>query len=275
MAVNDMLIIDDTTPNDITHDPQFSRGYVERDLLADPPEMFAQPSTMDLIPKSEWDARIDEQEALQSSLAHMRLTANNGQEIMCLDQDGFGYCWSHSVTHTIIMDRMKQGLPYVPLSAFAPAAIIKGGKDEGGWCGLSAKFAREVGIPSQEFWPQGSANLKYDTATMRANAGLHKITEDYVDLAKPVYDQNLTFNQVATCLLLNIPVAVDFNWWSHSVCAIRLVRVEAGSYGLLILNSWYLSKGVEWGDHGTAILRGSKALPDGAVATRGTRASDV
>lgn len=268
-----MFIIEDNTPEEITHDPQFSRGYVERDFSVDPVEMFAQPSTMDLIPQSEWDARIDEQEALQSSLAHMRMTANDGKELMCLDQDGFGYCWAHSTTHTVILDRMKAGLPYVPLSAFAVAAIIKGGRDEGGWCGLSAKFAREVGIPAQKYWPQGSTKLSLDTPEMRANAALHKITEDYVDLAKPVYDQNLTFNQVATCLLLNIPVAVDFNWWSHSVCAIQLVRIEAGSYGLKILNNWYTAPGQEWGDHGTAILRGKKALPDGAVATRGTRAS--
>jgi hypothetical protein len=72
-------------------------------------------------------------------------------------------------------------------------------------------------------------------------------------------------------LLLNIPCAVDFNWWGHSVCAIRLVRVEAGSYGLGIDNSWTDS----WETKGYGILRGQKAVPDGAIAVRTTVASET
>lgn len=46
--------------------------------------------------------------------------------------------------------------------------------------------------------------------------------------------------------------------------ATRLVRVEAGSYGLRIDNSWT----DQWGDRGKATLQGARAIPDGAVATR-------
>jgi hypothetical protein len=120
-------------------------------------------------------------------------------------------------------------------------------------------------VAPQSLWPQGQRNYQsLDTPQMRQAMSKYKITDDWVDLSRPVYSRNLTFDQVATCLLNNIPCAVDFNWWSHSVCAIRLVRVEAGSYGLKIWNSWSDT----WGDKGMGILRGNKALPDGAVATR-------
>jgi hypothetical protein len=171
-----------------------------------------------------------------------------------------------------MISRMRDHLPLVRLNPHATAAIIKGGRDEGGWCGLSAKFARENGYavegdgPGQ--WPLHSRNLKYDTPAMRASMALHKITEDWVDLTRDVYDQQLSFKQLATCLLCNNPCPVDFNWWGHSVCAIRFVRIEKGSYGILILNSWK-----NWGRHGLAVLQGSKARPDSAVCTRVTRAS--
>jgi hypothetical protein len=66
-------------------------------------------------------------------------------------------------------------------------------------------------------------------------------------------------------------MAWDFNWWGHSVGGIRLVKVEAGSYGRKIRNSWTDS----WGDRGFGILRGSKAVPDGAIAVRVTGISPV
>jgi len=47
------------------------------------------------------------------------------------------------------------------------------------------------------------------------------------------------------------------------VCQVRWVRIERGSWGPLILNSW---KG--WGRHGLAVLRGRQAVADGAIAIR-------
>jgi hypothetical protein len=264
----DLIVIDDDTPNDVPFDPRYSRGAVPRDFAVDPPEMFADPSGIQLIPRSEWDARIDEQTQAESSLEHVYRRAGWKN----LDQNGHGYCWMYSVTGTVMVCRSRDNQPHVRLNPHAGAAIVKRGADEGGWCGLGAKFVREVGAavegagPGQ--WPLHSRNLKYDTPATRAEMAKHRISEDWVDLARPVYDQNLTFEQVASSLLQNNPCAVDFNWWGHSVCAVRLVRVEAGSYGLLILNSW-----LNWGDRGLGVLRGTKALPDGAVCTRSATVS--
>jgi hypothetical protein len=256
-------ILDDETDNDKWFPKDKGRGLVE------PPagkgkEMSAPPSEIKLITQSEWSDRIKEKEAKKSRMKDI------GHYIENINQGQVGYCWAHSNAHCVAFNRAVSNQPYIALSAYMVAAIIKKGRDEGGWCGLSRKFMSEVGICSQTLWPQGNRDYKkMDTPAVRANAELHKITEDWVDLSVDVYDQNLTFAQVATCMLLNIPCAVDFNHWSHSVCAVGLVEVEPGSFGLEIYNSW----GPEWGENGYGILRGQKAIPDGATAIRVTGGS--
>jgi hypothetical protein len=264
------FVIDDSTSPDVLFDPRQARGLVPRDYTAYPPEMFAPPSELPLIPRSEWDARIEEQERLGSSLEHLRATMAGGQWFASLDQNPQGYCWAYSTTATVMFARAVSNQPFVELQAHGIACKLMDFADRGGWCGLSAKFAREVGIPSKSVWPDANRMSRTnDRPEAWANAAQYRITEDWVDLTRPVWGQNLTFDQVATCLLTNVPVALDFNWWGHSVCGIRLVRVEAGSYGIKILNSWSDA----WGDRGMGVLRGPRAIPDGAIATRVVRAS--
>lgn len=262
-------IIDDNTPGDILFDSRFSRGAVQRDYTVDPQEMFAPPSEIKTIPRSEWDARIEEQEREESSLEHI---LRREPQFRPLDQDGIGYCWNHSVTHAVMADQLKMNQPYVRLSAFAIGCMLMDYKDRGGWCGYAAKFAREKGIPSVEYWPEQAMSRQYNNAQTWSNAEQYRITSDWCDLTAFHYSaQNLTFDQLATCLLLNKACPVDFNWWAHSVCAVRLVKVEDGSYGIRILNSWYEQPKVKpWGDFGFATLRGKRAIPDSALAILGT-----
>ena len=264
------FIIDDSTDDAPLLSPIVDglakgRGAVERDYDAYPTEMFEPPSQMLLIPRSEWSARIKEQEERKSRISDVLRMAN----IPSMDQGSNGYCWSHSTVSSVQAVRAINNQPYVPLSAYMVAAIIKRGRNEGGWCGLSAKFLRENGVCSQAIWPQGNRSLSLDTAEARANAALHKVTEEWVDLTRGVADAELTFDQLATCLLSGVPCAVDHNWWSHSIMACDLVEVESGSFGVRIRNSW----GDGWGDKGFSVLRGSKAIPDGALAIRVTGAS--
>lgn len=258
-------IIDESYPSDLLFLPEvdgqpMGRGGVPRDSTKYPTEMFDAPSQIVLIPKSEWSARIKESEERKTRVSDILRTA----KIPSLNQQSDGYCWGYSVTGTVQAVRAIANQPYVPLSAHMVCAVIKNGRNEGGWCGLSAKFIRENGVCSQALWPQGSRNLSLYTAECKADAAKHKITEDYVDLTRSIYDQNLTFEQLATCLLLGIPCATDFNWWSHSVMACDLVEVEPGDFGIRIRNSWSDS----WGDLGFGILRGNRCIPDGALATR-------
>lgn len=256
------FIIDDSTGTDVLHPPGKGHGYDPTQVVKG---VFAPPAQLQLIPRSEWSARIKERKRLKSGLRDVRDTGNGGSPIPSLDQGQVGYCWAHSVTNTVQLQRAAVNQPYVPLSAYAIAATIKKGRDEGGWCGLSAEFARDKGIPSQALWPQGDRNYRaHDTAEVWADAARHRITEDWVDLTSQVYDQTLTFDQLVTCLLTNVPVAVDFNWWSHSVCAVDVDEVSSGSFGIWIWNSW----GDGWGQNGMGLLQGQRAIPDGAVATR-------
>lgn len=247
-------------------------GLVPRDYNVYPEPMFAQPTEMEIIPESEWDARYDEQEATQSSLEHLYLSGPGGTPAFVnLDQNGHGYCWAYSTGQAIMIDRLKRNLPLVRLNPHATAAIIKGGKDEGGWCGLSAKFGRENGYAEEGTglgqWPLHSRSLQYDTAALRIEMAKRLIEEEWTDLTKKVYDQNLTMAQVATCGFNNIPGPRDYNWWGHSVCGLRWVRTEKGAWGQLILNSWE-----NWGRHGLAVLVGSQSVCNGGLAIRLTSA---
>lgn len=244
-------------------------GLVPRDLANYPKEMFAPPSDLVLIPRSEWSDRIKEMEQAESRTSDILLRGG----VPSLDQGQAPYCWAHSTVGCVQAVRAINNQPYVPLSAFAVAATIKKGAQEGGWAGLSAKFIRERGVPSQQLWPQGNSNYRqFDKPTVWENAALHKTMEDWVDLTREVYDQNLGFDQLATCLLLNIPCATDWNFWSHSTMSCDLVEVEAGDFGVRIRNSW----GPNWptqGAGGFGILRGAKCIPDGALAIRASGAS--
>jgi hypothetical protein len=248
-------------------------GLIPRDFGTHPIGCYAGIAAVDipLIPRSEWSARIKEMEATKSRISDVRMTAGpNGGMVPSRDQDGKGYCWAHSGVGAVMMLRALMNQPYVSLSAYAVACTIKNYQDEGGWGAQGVDFQMSRGCPSDAFWPQQSMSRSNDKPETWANAATHKITEQWADLSAQEYDRDLTFDQVMTLLLSRIPVVTDFNWWSHSVCAIDPVEVEAGSFGVRILNSW----GDSWSDRGMGVLQGQKAIPDGAVAPRGTMASD-
>jgi hypothetical protein len=246
-----------------------------------------------LIPESEWSQRCKDKIAEKSQLSDIRNVGDNGQPITALDQNGKGYCWAHSTTSAVTLLRAVMNEPYVPLSAYAIACIVKNYRDEGGWGALSLDFATTRGIPSQQFWPQQSMDKGNDKPETWANAAKHKTTEGWVDLQSQAYDRTLSRAQVGSLLLSDCPVVVDYNWWSHSVCAMDLVdgattreqlRADSGKllsleefdriwkmddaeggFGVRILNSWG-----KWSDNGAGVLAPGKAWPDGAVAPRAT-----
>jgi hypothetical protein len=194
---------------------------------------------------------------------HTLLTRRNGSVLISSN------CWAYSTGMALMMSRMMSNQPYVRLSPHAVACKIKGFRDEGGWGALSMEFAVKNGYPSDKFWPQKSMSRSYDTLTTWGNAEKHRVQEGYWDLDAKVYDRNLTFDQVMTCLMMRIPIVGDFNWWGHSVCLLDPVEVEPGSFGVRIINSWTDN----WGNLGEGVLQGNKAIPDGAVAPRVTTAS--
>jgi hypothetical protein len=273
LEANDFLI-EDNTSNDLLFDVRVDgevkgRGYVERDYNLYPPEMFDPPDKIIEVPQSEWSDRIKYQVEMNARLSDVRATAMDGQPFPALDQNGQGFCWCYSSSGGVMIIRAINHQPYKRLSAHGLACKIKNFKDEGGWCGLSLKGYREIGCPTVGKWPEKSMDRSNDKPEVWEEAAQYKVTEEYADLTRDVWAQNITFNRIASCLLQGIPVVVDFNWWGHSVLALDLVEVEAGSFGLRILNSW----SDQWGEKGTGVLRGEKAKPNGAVAIRSVRAA--
>jgi hypothetical protein len=249
---------------DLLHPKDATYGYVPRDYREYPEEMFAPPSELTTIPQSEWDARYDEQEESESSLEHIFLQGES-PAFVNLDQNGDGHCWAYSTGHALMLSRLRDNRPLKRLNPHFVATYLK--RFNGGWCGASAKVAAEVGYLEEgsgpDQWPLHSNNAGLLNQTRLDAAKKYKSTEEWRDLTRQIYDQSMTSLQLATCGFMNVPAPSDFNWWGHSVCQVRWVRIERGSWGPLILNSW---KG--WGRFGLGVLRGSQATANGAVAIR-------
>lgn len=271
MPSNDDMtfVVDDSTSTDVTH--AYARGYVERDWSITPSTTFkALPPEIKIIPEGEWLDYHRANQKTRSGLRFLRQTGANGSRIPSLNQNPQGFCWAYSEGGALMYARLRAAQPYVRLSPHAVACKIMNFQDRGGWAGLSAQFARGQhpqhpgigGYPSEEFWPQRSMSRQYDNAATWADAKKHMAVTDYADLALPVYSQNLTFQQVMSCLLQGIPLAADFNWWGHSVLLFDTDEKD-GRVWPRGLNSW----GDEWGELGEFTLMGSKAYPNGAIAT--------
>lgn len=243
-------------------------GCVPRDYDVDPVELRDSPDAIRLYTDAECEAVYAEQQATQSSLLHQYLGDVNDPTIAFahLDQNGQGYCWAYSTAQAIMLDRMKRNLPPVRLSAHAVACKIKNFRDEGGWCGLSAKFAREKGYPTVDVWPEKSMRRQYDTAETWQNAALHRVDEDWYDLGKKEWDQTLSKKQIKTLGLSNTPMMLDYNRYAHSMCGVCVVQFEPGAWGPVVLNSWQ-----GFGYHGLAVL--AEIWPDNACAVRSTSPS--
>jgi hypothetical protein len=220
---------------------------------------FAKPFDLPLIQESEWQGRLDAQIAARAQLSDIRdRMGPGGAPIPSRDQNGKGYCWAHSSTSAALICNAIAGNAYADFSAYAVACIIKGYRDQGGWGAESLEWIAANGLPTSKTWPQQSMSRSNDNPAMRAEAAKHKYTE-WMDLA----DGGATVKQqLVTALLCGLPVVVDYNWWSHSVCALDLVSISP--FKIRIWNSW----GDSWSANGTGILEGNKAIPNGALAAR-------
>ncbi len=251
-----------------------SFGCVPRDYDVDPPQMGDSPdgidTTIDVV------AYHQELMAQKATTIHRFLQGDidNGKPMFTnLDQNGQGFCWAYSTAQAIMLDRMRRNLPPVRMSAHAVACKIKHFQDQGGWCGESARFARGTdpnfpglgGYPTTDVWPEQSMNRKYDTPATWENAALHMSSEDWYDLGKREYDQELTKKQIQVLGVTGCPQMWDYNRFSHSMAGIDVGLLD-GVLHPIVLNSW---KG--YGYHGLALLYGM--WPDNACAIRSTTPS--
>ncbi len=241
-------------------------GCLPRDFDVDPPLMSDSPDGMEVFDEARTLSYYQQQETDESSLEHLYLApikTTGKPAFEFLDQNGFPDCWAHSTCHAVMADRMKRGLPPLRFNGVGVATLLK--QTNGGWCGLSGKFGRTDGLPvvgdGPGQWPYQSRK-GHDTPELRSNMATHKAPEQWYDLGKKEWDQDLSKAQLKTLGSTNIPCPVDYNRFSHSIMMMRAVLVD-GRLHPLILNSW---KG--WGYWGLGVLY--DMWPDNAIGIIGS-----
>lgn len=255
---NEVIIDDEPEAFALANPDGFSRGYDP----ADRPEGYgytgyaAKMDSSLLIPRSEWQARIEEAERQKARISDI-LTAN---KIPHKDQDRTNYCWANGPAHAAETLRVIQGLPYVSLSPASVAAPVTGFRNIGGWGLAAVKYAINNGFVPSDKWPDNAIDRRYSTETNRLAALNHRI-RDWRECRPRSLDE------MVSLLLRGYPASLGFNWWGHLVMGAECVWLD-GDIGIRIRNSW---KG--WGANGFGILRGSKMLADDCVFPVSVRAS--
>lgn len=253
--MNGFPVLDDFADNDLLFPPSHGRGldtgapgYGSVAGYAGVAEPF--PAEL-LIPESEWQARIEEQDARRASPWHL---AYERGPVTIKDQGQLPYCWIFATTTDLEIVRAAHNLPHVELSPASAGSWITGFRRRGGFGREAIEGLGETGAVPVSEWPQAAVDRRFDTAENRALAARYKAAEWYYVESWP---------QAVSCLLRGLPVSAGYNWWAHQVCLVRLGVID-GEVCPLLANSWSPA----WGEKGFGWLQGRRKYPDDAVACR-------
>ena len=255
------LIIDDDNAYQFLRPPS-QNGYVERDYERTPYGSFGAvpPGDIPLIPMEEWPDRIADLERTKATLKDIWLDSPIG----ILNQGDFPFCHGFAATELVLIHKVKQGLPYVALSASSVAAPVTGYKKAGAWIGKDLQQIVKVGVAPLSLIPMLTANRNDFPPGWEKEAAKNKVTE-FAEL------RPRDFQQHGSCLLQGFGVSVGQNHWSHAVLHLVLRDMDKSKsatdhnrYGTEFPNSW----GINWGNKGWAIQIGSKKFADEAYIAR-------
>lgn len=249
------FIIDDATKEDVLFPAGKARGlepgsgYGTRAGYAGVAEPF--PDSL-LIPRSEWQARIQEIEERQLGLTSRCVRA--GLDVK--DQARTNYCWINSPTNCLEMLRVSQNQAPVILSPASGGAQIKNYRNVGGWGREALEWIVEHGLVPVDRWPANAIDRRYATAENKELARKYRVDEWWVLDSRDI-------DQVVSCLLRGHPVSGGFNWWGHQVTLSEAKWID-GDIAIEIWNSW----GQSWGEDGLGVLQGNRMLPDDGCSPR-------
>ena len=211
-----------------------------------------------LIPRSDWAARLKEQNDQKRCISQMQNWEPD-------DQDGYPICWAAGTCAAFSTARVLQGLPFVRISGMSVAVPISGGH-RGGYEGDAVEYLTSHGGATADIWEYANPRGASDGDPKVQESRKHHV-------ALESYECN-SFDEFATAWLLRFPCTVSYNWWSHVVMACDLVEIERGSFGVRIRNNWG-----DWGAKngfgfsGYQVLREGHGTPSGGFAFRQVLAS--
>lgn len=253
------FIIDDSTPLEVTEAPEGRGKGLDLGLrtTAFGEIKYASAFNMPLIPRAEWQALIQEKEEKKNRLSDIILAAG----LPCKDQASTNYCWINAPTYSNEVKRLQQNQPMVLLSPASVGGPMTNFRNVGGWGGPGLEYGVENGWVPVDKWPANAISREYWTPENK------KLALDY-RVIEWTECQPRNIDQLITLLLLNFPVPVGYNWWSHEVTAVDACWI-GGAIAIRIVNSW----GMGWGEKGMGILQGTRLVPDDAVTPRTTMPS--
>lgn len=244
-----LYVIDDATKDEYLFPTTRGRGFE--------PEMVegygavAEPFPQELlIPRSEWQARIEEKKERKTRLIDLIRQAG----LVCKDQASTNFCWINSPAYCQEVLRVAQNQPLVYLSPASGGAQIKNYRNQGGWGREALQWISDKGLNTVDKWPANAIDRRYATAENREQALMYR-TPEWMTLS--------TLDELISCLLRNIPVSGGYNWWRHQTTGLDALWVD-GAIATGNMNSWSEA----YGDKGYFVLQGRRMLPDDMVAPR-------
>lgn len=226
-----------------------SRGYIPPNKAARKQGLQALRDEGSLIPfdfpilsKPERLEAIKQMTAEKNLLSDRRLSL----KIPSLDQNGTNYCWGNGVVSAIILRRMLMGGGYIPLSPASGCAPITGFRNNGGWGVDFIRYTSKYGINTVNEWPANAIDKRYYTEANKELAKRNMVLK-WMELEPGNRDQ------LMTAMVLRLPVALGYSWWSHEVCGIDPAITNGDESGR-IWNSWSDA----WSYMGMAVLAANK-----------------
>ena len=255
-----MLIITDENADTLCIPQDVRCGTIARDFDRVPYGSIPSvpPRAVRTIPMEQWPDLIADKARTKSTLKHIWADSPIG----VLNQRSVSYCHAFSAVLLAMLQRAKEGLPYVELSASSIGGPVTGWRNAGAYIHDDLERMVSHGACSTDFVPMLTTNKGDCKPGWEADAAKNKVSE-FTDV------RPRNFLEHGSLLLDNHPVGVGLNYWGHAVTDMVLMDLYPAKkatdwtrYGVEFLNSWDET----WGDGGFGVRTGNKALADAIYA---------
>jgi len=261
MYPGEIVYADDTPDEHFTVPEGMSTGYKGMFRSQQSADELTVPFPKELIiPRSEWQARIEEHEKRKTRISDVV----NYVGLPCKDQARTNFCWANAPVHLLEVALVRQNQPMTILSAASVACPINGFRNDGGWGEDALRWLIQHGAVPAKNWPSNAINKSYYTESNKQLALNYRVP-GWFNLRPRNIDEHIS------CLLHQMPVAVGLNYWGHEVADYEAVWVN-GQIGVRFRNSWTMDWPTQ-GAKGYSIRQGNKLFADDIVCINAAMAN--